>query len=330
MDDREPDVPGPILLTGASGFVGSYLYPALVAAGFEVRCATRHLQSARRDAPDRQWVELDTGRPETIASALDGCSHAYYLIHGMGHGCDYPEREADSAKNFLAAAERTGITRIIYLGGVLPTVATPSRHLASRQRTGEILRSGPVDTTELRAAMIIGEGSASWTMVRDLAARLPAMILPRWLRNHSYPISIDDVVWALVQCLYGQHGGSEILEVPGPERISHRDVLRRVAGILGHTRPMVSVPILSPRLSSYWIALVTRVNLDLAKELVEGVKYDLDPQGETLWQRGSRNPMDLETAAQFALTDATESSIPSNRASERMRAIGTEFIEATA
>jgi uncharacterized protein YbjT (DUF2867 family) len=175
-----------ILLTGATGFVGQYLYPALVAAGFEVRCATRKPQEARKRFPGRDWVEFDVERPETIGAALSNCAHAFYLIHGMAGGGDYPEREARSARNFLCAAREAGTQRVIYLGGVLPASSRPSKHLASRQRTGEILRSGDVDTIELRAAMIIGEGSTSWTMVRDLAARLPAMVLPRWLRNRNY------------------------------------------------------------------------------------------------------------------------------------------------
>jgi uncharacterized protein YbjT (DUF2867 family) len=319
-----------VLLTGATGFVGQYLYPALIAGGAEVRCATRNVEAAQRRHPDRHWVELDVEHADSIHAAINGCSHAYYLIHGMGHGSDYPQREAQSAENFLAAAEKAGTRRIIYLGGVLPATSRPSKHLASRQRTGEILRSGSVQAIELRAAMIVGEGSASWTMVRDLAARLPAMILPRWLRNHSYPVSIDDVVWALVHSLHLVEDSSKIFEVPGPERISHRDVLRRVAAVLGHTRPMMNVPILSPRLSSYWIALVTRVGLDLAKELVEGVRYDLEPQCEVLWQCAAHSPMLLETAARLAITDSAEKSVPSQGAIERMRLLGSRFMKEAA
>ena len=321
-----------VLLTGATGFVGRYLYPALVAAGCKVRCATRRLEPAMKQFPGREWVELDVERPETIAAAMAGCDAAYYLIHGMEHGGgDYPDREAQSARNFAAAAGTAGLERIVYLGGVLPASGRASKHLASRRRTGELLRGGPVNTIELRAAMIVGVGSASWNMVRDLAARLPAMILPRWLRNHSHPIAIDDVIWALVaSMLVLEIERSQVLEIPGPERVSHKDVLSRVAAVMGHRRPMFNVPILSPRLSSYWIALVTRVDLALARELVEGVRHDLDPVEPTLWTRVPHTPMTIEAAAQLALDAERESNIPSALELERIRAIGAQLSKATA
>jgi uncharacterized protein YbjT (DUF2867 family) len=316
-----------LLLTGATGFVGRYLYPALESAGCDVRCATRDLDAPSRSHPERQWVKLDVEQPESLEAALEGCDAAFYLVHGMGQGGDYPEREARSARNFLRAAEASEVRRIVYLGGVLPSGGRASRHLASRRTTGERLRAGVVSTIELRAAMIIGAGSTSWTMVRDLAARLPAMILPRWLRNHSHPIAIDDVVWGLLAALFQREPRSRIFELPGPERVSHREMLRRVAAILGSTRLMVSVPVLTPRLSSYWIALVTRVGLDMAKELVEGVRYDLEPEEEILWEHVAHEPMTIEAAARLALADAQSESIPSLAAIARARTIGSRFAD---
>jgi uncharacterized protein YbjT (DUF2867 family) len=191
--------------------------------------------------------------------------------------------------------------------------------------TGERLRSGSVSTIELRAAMIIGEGSAGWTMVKDLSARLPAMILPRWLRNVSHPVAIDDVVWALVASLSYPGAESRVLEVPGPERISHRDLLRKVGRAMGRTRPMINVPVLTPKLSSYWIALVTRVELDLAKELVEGVRYDLEPTEQVIWELVDHQPLALEAAAGLALRDEQAVFTPSRAATARMKAIGAEL-----
>lgn len=316
-----------VLLTGATGFVGRYLFPALEAAGIDVVCASRDPVAARRAMPEREWVELDVERPETAERALAGCDAAFYLVHGMGQGSDYPEREANSARHFAAAAAQRGLRRIVYLGGVLPQGERASRHLASRRRSGELLRAGTVSVIELRAAMIVGEGSASWMMVRDLAARLPAMVLPRWLRNHSHPVGIDDVVQGLLFALLLPGSTSRVLEIPGPERISHRDVLRRVAALLGHRRPMVNVPVLTPRLSSYWIALVTRVSLELAKELVEGVRFDLDPQEEILWDVVPHRPLSLEDAARLALADqGAEPRVTSSSAS-RMRALGAALLE---
>lgn len=317
-----------VLLTGATGFVGCYLYEALVAAGVDVLCGTRDVDSSKRRIPGRNWVRVDVELPETLETALEGCDGAFYLIHGMGQGSDYPEREAQSARNFLRAAEACGVSRIVYLGGVLPAGHRLSKHLASRRETGKILRSGSVSTIELRAAMIVGQGSVSWTMVHDLAARLPAMLLPRWLRNHSHPIAIDDVVWALVASLLHSEQGSLVFDVPGPERISHRDVLQRVALLLGHTRRMINIPILSPRLSSYWIALVTRVELDMAKELVEGVRFDLDPQDDVFWDHFEHVPMSLEAGAQLALDDEKFESFPSPSALRRERIIGETFATA--
>jgi uncharacterized protein YbjT (DUF2867 family) len=314
-----------VLLTGATGFVGSYLYEALVEAGIDVVCGTRDVAATSLKLPGRHWVRVDVERPETLRQALKGCDAAFFLVHGMGQGDDYPAREAQSARNFLEAAEHCGVKRIVYLGGVLPNGERVSKHLASRRETGRILRSGTVSTFELRAAMIMGLGSVSWTMVRDLSARLPAMILPRWLRNHSHPIAIDDVIWALLAALMRPEQGSYVYDIPGSERISHRDVLVRIAALQGHTRRMINIPILTPKLSSYWIALVTRVELDMAKELVEGVRFDLDPNENVLWDHVGHKPMSIEAGALLALQDEGSSMVPSRVTAQRCRAIGAEF-----
>lgn len=316
-----------VLLTGATGFVGTHLYPALVAAGHEVVCATRSPDEARARDPDRRWVELDLDA-KTIDPAFAGCDAAYFLIHGMDDGADYPEREARGARAFRAAAARAGLERVVFLGGVMPAHHQASRHLESRQRTGEVLRGGEVETIELRAGMIIGPRSAGWDMVRDLAARLPAMLLPRWLRNHSHPVAIDDVVAALVAVLGLPARGSRVFELPGPERIAHRELLRRVAGELGHSRLMLDVPVLTPRLSSYWIALVTRVDLRMARELVEGVRFDLDPSGPILWDVIGHHPMPIDDAVRLALADEKHELSPSPDAVERARAVGRRFARA--
>ena len=291
-----------ILVTGATGFVGRHVVAALGAAGHRIRCATRSPQSARTSFPDLEWVELDLHRPGTLAPALAGCDAAVFLVHAMGpgHGEDYPELERTGAHAFADAAGSAGLAKIVYLGGVVPATGA-SRHLLSRQRTGEILRAGPVETIELRAAMIIGAGSASWVMVRDLSRRLPAMVLPRWLRNTSYPIAIEDVVHGIVAALALPPAHSRIHELPGAERLTHREVLIRAAAAMGRRRLMLSVPILTPRLSSYWIALVTRTSLAMAKELVEGVRSNLEPTGESLWDRIGHKPMPLDEAIRRAL-----------------------------
>ena len=178
--------------------------------------------------------------------------------------------------------------------------------------------------------MVIGEGSASWTMVHDLAARLPAMILPRWLRNVSYPVFIDDVVAGLLGALTLECTGSLCLDIPGAERITHRDMLNRTAAAMGHDRVMVNVPILSPRLSSYWIALVTRVDLSLAKELVEGVRHNLEPGDSLAWDVIGHQPMELDRAVELALADDGADKIPTAATEARLRELGTKFAERAA
>lgn len=314
----------PILLTGATGFVGRHLYPALRAAGFPVRCASRRPEQAAERYPSRQWAHFDIADRDSVRRALDGCDTAYYLVHGIGSGVDYPERERRAAALFANEARRAGLRRIIYLGGVAPRDPRPSRHLSSRQRTGEILRAGEVPVCELRAAMIIGVGSASWTMVRDLSARLPAMILPSWLNNRSSPVAIDDVVFALVKAAELPATCSASFSLPGPETVTHRDLLVRTSAALRRRRLMVGVPALSPRLSSYWIALVTRVSLDMARELVEGVRHDLQATAPPFWRLIGHHPIGVNAAIHQALQDSRDASVPSEAAEARLRDIGRD------
>lgn len=315
-----------VLLTGATGFVGRHVHPALVAAGYDVRSGSRHPKRARKTDPDRTWVELDLDRPETLQPALQDCDAAFYLMHGMAAGgSTYPALEARQAEAFRDAAQEAGLKRIVYLGSVEPQ-GPPSRHLQSRLEVGRILRAGEVPTVEVRAAMILGAGSASWRMVSDLAARLPALILPRWLQNRSWPVAIDDVVVALLTALRLPDALVGCYDAPGPEGLSHRLVLERVASQLGARPPMWNVPVLTPRLSSYWIALVTRVGLKLAQELVEGLQSNLDPSCHLIWEHlpGHRR-MSLEEASAHALLDERDKRVPSARAREVMEQLGRSF-----
>lgn len=273
-----------VLLTGATGFVGSRLEPLLREAGHEVTCASRDPEGAARRWPERRWTRLETDDPESVRRAMQGCTAAYFLVHSVGRGAHYPEREARAARVFADTAREVALERVVYLGGVAPS-GRASRHLQSRLRTGEILRARAPLAIELRAAMIVGEGSASWQMVRDLAARLPAMILPRWTRFRSAPVAIDDVLFALVQALDLELDGSLWLDVPGPDLLTHAEMLRRVSRRFARRTPMMPVPVLTPVLSSYWVALVTDVPLPLARELVAGLESDLVPHGPSIWDR---------------------------------------------
>ena len=250
------------LLTGATGFVGSALYPALSRV-CRVRCASRDPRRARVRHPDREWVELNVEREETLRPALEGVDTTYYLVHGMAGGKgagDYEKREERSASVFAKAAEQAGVRRIIYLGGVAPS-GKPSKHLRSRMRTGTILRGGRVPAVELRAGMIVGAGSESWHIVRDLSMRLPAMVLPAWLRHRSQPVAIDDVIAALVHARTIPDDACGCYALPGPEELSGRELLERVAELRGLRPWTMSVPFVNPRLSSYWIKWVTRADV---------------------------------------------------------------------
>jgi uncharacterized protein YbjT (DUF2867 family) len=213
-----------VLLTGATGFIGQHLHPALVRAGHRVRCLTRSPERSRARWPDRDWVGGDVGEPKGLARAMEGCAAACYLVHGMAAARPgWADEELRWAEDFAEAAGQAGVRRVVYLGGVAPR-GEPSEHLRSRLETGEALRTGPVPCLELRAGMIVGAGSASWTIVRDLAARLPGMVLPAWLAHRSEPVAVDDVVAALVAglriALLAAPGGTSRAPRPCPGRRS--------------------------------------------------------------------------------------------------------------
>ena len=297
-----------LLLTGATGFVGQAVYPALIAAGWIVRCASRDPVAAARRWPGRHWVALDVSDPDSVSRALEGCQAALYLVHGMAsHAGNYRDAELTQARLFNESAAAAGLQRIIYLGGV----AAPrdaSEHLRSREEVGAVLRAGTVPTLELRASMIIGHGSLSWLMVRDLAARLPVMVLPRWLKSRTQPVAIDDVVVALVRGLDMPLPASQWCDIPGPDTLSGRDILERTARVLGVRQPlMISVPFLSPRLSSHWVRFVTRAEWAVAREVVVGLKTDLLATSADFWQRIAHTPLlDFDEAARRAIARAAE------------------------
>jgi len=274
-----------LLLTGATGFVGNAVRPALEAGGWHVRGLTRDAARAAQHTPGLDWFQGDVGDRDSMASALEGVQAALYLVHGIREGAGYHEREVAAARDFAEVAAASGVQRIVYLGGVAPT-GPGSEHLRSRLAVGETLRSGPVPTIELRASMIVGHGSLSWLIVRDLAARLPVMILPRWLRSRTEPVAIDDVVVALVRALDLPIAANAWFDVPGPEILSGKEILDRTAVLMGLGEPAsIDVPFLSPRLSSLWIRLVTRADWSVAREVVIGLTEDLLARDDAFWSR---------------------------------------------
>jgi uncharacterized protein YbjT (DUF2867 family) len=219
-----------------------------------------------------------------------------------GAQADYGVLERLSAHAFADAAARAGLERIVYLGGPAP-VGHTSHHLRSRLAVGEILRAGPVRTVELRASMVIGNGSASWQIVRDLALRLPFMVLPRWLKSRTCPVALDDVVVALMAAATLPLSENTWFDIPGPEVLSGRQILERIAALRGRRIVAVEVPLLTPQLSALWLRLVTRTDFALARELVLGLGGDLLPKDDRFWPLiDHRRLLSFDEAATRALS----------------------------
>jgi uncharacterized protein YbjT (DUF2867 family) len=295
-------VDGKTLVTGATGFVGRSLVPALLARGHAVVAASRRPPPVGSDATGVEWRTCDLHRPETLPTAFAGVGIAYYLVHSMGGGRgDFRELERRAAEAFVHAAARAGVERIVYLGGPAPR-GRPSEHLRSRLEVGEILRAGPVPTVELRASMVIGNGSTSWLIVRDLAMRLPAMVLPKWLSSRTRPVALEDVLVALVEAGRMPLDASAWFDLPGPEVMTGRQILERIAALRGRRIPAVPVPLLTPWVSALWLKLVTRADFSLARELVLGLGEDLLPADDGFWQRiGHTRLTSFDDAARAAL-----------------------------
>ena len=291
-----------LLLTGATGFVGGAVRPTLAREGWRVRCLTRDLARVQKREPTLDWVQGDVADPASYARALDGCQAALYLVHGIGDGPDYHRHEVAAASTFSIAAAAAGVERIVYLGGVAPPGAG-SEHLRSRLDVGEALRAGPVKTIELRASMIVGHGSLSWIIVRDLAARLPFMVLPRWLKSRTQPVAIDDVVVALVRALELPLAASAWFDIPGPVTLSGKEILEETARVMGLAHPrMLELPLLSPRLSSLWVRFVTRAQWSVAREVVVGLTEDLLARDDRFWELvGHPHRLFFAEAARLAL-----------------------------
>ncbi len=268
------------LIIGGTGFVGQQLTQRLRSHNERVIATSRRAQSSNDDV---QWRVCDLTQPDTVVRALKDIDIVYYLAHSMGGKyTDYRERERRSAKNFVRAADESQLRRVVYLGGPKPD-GEPSEHLRSRLEVGEILRSGSVPTVELRASMVIGRGSVSWQIVRDLSLRLPMMILPRWLRSRTYPVALEDVLVALEGAAKLDVRESTVFDIPGPEELTGREILERVAACRRRKIAVVEVPLLTPRLSALWLRLVTSADYSVAKELVQGLENNLIPQDDRFW-----------------------------------------------
>ena len=272
-----PSTPKTVLLTGATGYIGSRLLKHLEAGPHRVRCLVRHPDALSSvESTDAEVAEGDLLRPETLPVAMQGVSTAYYLVHSMASGGDFELEDRKAATNFAEAARAAGLQRIVYLGG-LGNGRQLSGHLESRREVGEILRKSGVPTIEFRASIIIGSGSLSFEMIRALVEKLPVMLTPKWVHTQCQPIAVDDVLDYLVNALdlpssVSDHG--QVLEIGGPDRASYRDLMLEYARQRGLKRMLISVPLLSPRLSSLWLNLFTPVYARIGRKLVESLRNE--------------------------------------------------------
>lgn len=269
---------GPVLIAGASGFVGRRLGKVLVQEGYAVRAMTRHPDDYRGPGEPVLGDALD---PETLPVALGRCSAAYYLIHSLSSP-DFARLDADAARAFGAAAVDAGLQQIIYLGGLGDGSDTLSPHLRSRREVERLLSGGGVPVTVLRAGIVVGDQGLSWEITRQLVEHLPAMITPRWVRTRTQPIAVDDVIGYLVGVLGHPDALGRVFEIGGPEILRYSTMLKRVAEIERRPLPIIPVPLLSPRLSSRWLSLVTDVDTRAGRTLVDSMTTEVVVRDESI------------------------------------------------
>jgi len=263
-----------VLVTGVTGYIGGRLAPELLAAGFRVRVMARR----PRHLVDREWydqvdiVEGDAADRASLTGCLRGVDVAYYLIHSLGTGARFESRDRTNALNFAAASRTCGVSRIVYLGGLYPEAEKLSPHLESRKEVGEIFLASGVPTTVLRAAVILGSGSASFEMLRYLTERLPVMVTPRWVDTRIQPIAVSDVLHYLVGSVTTPADVNRGFDIGGPEILTYRQMMAAYARIAGlKPRRIAALPLLTPSLSSHWVGLVTPVPNSIARPLVESL-----------------------------------------------------------
>src|SRR5687768_5500374 len=265
-----------ILVTGATGYIGGRLARLLLSEGHQVRAMAR--DSRRLTTLEKAGAECVAGDvldASSLTMPVGGIDVAYYFVHSMGAGRNFEERDRQAARNFAEACRTAGVERIVYLGGLGREGPSLSKHLASRHETGQILRQGGVPVTELRAAIIVGAGSASFEIVRDLAKRLRVMVCPRWVNSRCEPIAVHHVIAYLAGVLQEPRSIGQVLEIGGGEVLTYEEMLRQCAEVLGKKIFVIRVPVLTPRLSSYWLNLITSVPMSVARPLVEGLRNDV-------------------------------------------------------
>jgi uncharacterized protein YbjT (DUF2867 family) len=287
-----------VAVLGATGFVGRAVLPALVAGGHEVTAVSR--SQGPRDPSGVTWVSADVTDETAVRAALKGVEVVHYLVHSLGSK-DFEERDRLAADVVAREAERSGVRQIVYLGGLGDESAELSAHLRSRRETGRRLAAGRVPVTTLRAAVVVGPGSAAFETILALVDRLPAMVCPRWVTTETQPIALADVVRYLVGVSGLEQALGETFDVGGPDVMTYREMIERVATLRGRRPLIVEVPVLSPRLSSYWLNLVTPVRASVARPLIDGLRARTVAEEHRIRALVPFEPTPFEEAAREAL-----------------------------
>ncbi|NIV14939.1 MAG: DUF2867 domain-containing protein, partial [Aliifodinibius sp.] len=293
-----------VLVTGVTGYIGGRLVPRLLDLGYTVRVLVREADRLhRRDWVDKvEIIEGDVLKPETLIPAMDAIEAAYYLIHSMSGGDNFHKQDLIAANNFGVAAKNSGVTQIIYLGGLGDPKSDLSEHLESRQATGRALTDAGVPVTEFRAAIIVGAGSISFEMIRYLTERIPIMISPKWVFTRVQPIAIYDVLRYLTETLHTPQSVGRVIEIGGDDILTYGDMFMQYAEVRGLKRTLVPVPVLSPRLSSYWVHWMTPVPANITRPLVEGLRNEVIVQDDSAKKIFPNiAPIDYRTAIKKAL-----------------------------
>ena len=292
-----------VLIAGASGYVGGRLLNVLENRGQHVRCLARHPDALReRVAASTEVVTGDVLNPQSLPAAMAGVHTAFYLVHAMASANSFEEEDRRAAENFATAAAAAGVRRLVYLGG-LGRGNNLSAHLRSRQEVGKILRQSAVPTIEFRTSIIVGSGSVSFEIVRALVEKLPVMTTPTWVKTRTQPIAVEDVIAYLVESLDVQIQGSRIFEIGGSDQVSYLDLMKEYAERRGLKRWMIPVPVLSPRLSSLWLGIVTPVYARVGRELVESLRNQTIVTDRSASQAFSVRPMGFRDAVKRALVN---------------------------
>lgn len=295
-----------VLVTGVTGYIGGRLVPRLLDAGYRVRVLVRD----KNRLQGRNWldqvevVEGDVLNYPSLLPALSGVDAAYYLVHSMSSSSDFDQRDLQAARNFGEAARANDVKRIIYLGGLGDPNTDLSRHLRSRQETGAALSEAGVPVTEFRAAIVVGSGSVSFEMIRYLTERVPVMICPQWVFTNVQPIAIKDVLDYLVDALETPESTGKVIEIGGADVLTYGEMMLEYAQVRGLRRWLIAVPVLTPRLSSYWVHIVTPIPAGIARPLIDGLRNEVivrHPLARELFPQ--IKPMGYRSAVDLALRD---------------------------